>query len=187
MWQLNHKEGWVLKNWCLQIVGLQNTLESHLDWKNIKPVNPKGNQHWVLIRRTKEEVPMVWPPAMKNWFIGKDPEARKDWGQKEKWATEDEMAGWHYWLNGYEFEQTTRDGERQGSLACCSPWDWKEPDMFTGWLTTPSPPVSTSPFSMSVSLFLPCRQVHQHHFSRFHKYTVIYDVYFSFSDLLHSV
>ena len=145
-----------------------------LDCKNIKPVNPKGNQHWVFIGRTNEEAPMIWPPDMKYWLIGKDPNAGKDWGLEEKGVTENEMVGWHNWLNGHEFEQTPRDGETQGSLACCSPWVWKEPDMFRGWLTTPSP-VSTSPFSMSVSLFLSCSQVHQHHFSRFHIYALIYD------------
>ena len=146
---------------------LQKTIESPLDCKNIKPVNPKGNQHWVFIGRTNEEAPMIWPPDMEYWLIGKDPSTGKDWGLEEKGVTENEMVGWHYWLNGHEFEQTPRDGERQGSLACCSPWVWKELDMVRGWSTTPSP-VSTSPFSTSVSLFLSCSQVHQHHFSRFH-------------------
>ena len=180
MWQLNHKEGWALKNWCLQVVVLQKTLEGPLDCKSIKPVSPKRNKHWVFIGKTDLEAPIIWPPDMKNWLIEKDPDAGKDWGQEEKGVTENEMVGWHYWLNGHEFEQIPRDGEIQGSLACCSPWVRKEPDVLRGWSTTLSPPVSTSP---SVSLFLPCRWVHQHHFYRFHICALIYDIYFSFSDL----
>ena len=95
MWELDHKEGWVLKNWCFRIVVLEKTLESPLDCKEIKPVNPKGNQLWIFTGRTgaKAEAAIFWPPDTKNWFIGEDPDAGNDWGQEEKGMTEDEMAG----------------------------------------------------------------------------------------------
>ena len=85
---------------------------------------PKGNQFWMFIggTDTKAEVPILWPPDAKSWLIGKDPDAGKDWRQEEKGMTEDEMVGWHHWLNGHEFGQAPGDGEEQGSLACCSPW-----------------------------------------------------------------
>ena len=120
MWELEHKEGWVPKNWCLWTVVLEKTLESPLDWKEIKPVNPKGNQSWIFIGRTdaKDEAPILWPPDAKNGLIGKGPDARKDWRQEEKGMTEDEMVGWHHWLNGHEFEQALVVGDGQGSLAC---------------------------------------------------------------------
>ena len=96
--------------------------ESPLDSKEIKPVNPKGDQSWIFIGRTDAEVPMLWPPDAKRQPFGKDPDARKDWGPEEKGVTEDEMVGWLHWLNGHEFEQTPGDSEGLGSLACCSPW-----------------------------------------------------------------
>ena len=101
MWELDHKEGWVPKNWCFQTVVLEKTLESPLDGKEIKPVHPKGNQPWVFIGRTdaKAEAPILWPPDTKSQLIGKAPDAEKDWGQEEKVAAEDEMVGWHHWLN----------------------------------------------------------------------------------------
>ena len=101
------KESWALKNWCFWTVMLEKTLESPLDCKEIKPVNPKGNQSWILIGRTdvEAETPILWPPYMKNRLIGKDPDAGKDWKQEERGTTEDEMVGWHHWLNGHEFEQ----------------------------------------------------------------------------------
>ena len=85
---------------------LEKTLESPLNSKGIKAVNTKGNQSWLFIGRTdaEAETPIIWPPDVKNWLIWKDPDAGKDWGQEEKGMTEDEMAGWHLWLNGYEFE-----------------------------------------------------------------------------------
>ena len=122
MWELDHKDGWVPKNWCFLIVVLEKTLESPLDCKEIKPVNPKGNQPWIFIGRTDAEAPILWSPDSKNQLIGKDPDAGKDWRQKEKGAAEDEMVGWHHRLSGHEFEQTLGDSEGQGSLACCSPW-----------------------------------------------------------------
>jgi len=121
IWELDHKEGWAPKNGCFQIVVLEKTLESPLGSKEIKPVNPKGNQSWILIGRTDTEAPILWPPDGKNWLIRKDPDAGKDWRQKEKGMIEDEMVGWHPQLNGHEFEQAPGGGEGQGSLAYCSP------------------------------------------------------------------
>ena len=127
MWELDYKESWVLKNWCFWTVVLEKTLESPLDSKDIQPVHPKGNQSWIFIGRTdaEAETPILWPPNVKNWLIGKDPDVRKDWRQEEKGMTEDEMFGWHHWLNGHEFEQGLGAGDGQGSLACCSPWGCK--------------------------------------------------------------
>ena len=129
MWELDYKEGWGLKNWCFWTVVLK-ILESPLDCK-IKPVNPKGNQTWILIGRTgaEAEAPILWPPDAKRWLIRKDPDAGKEWRQEEKGTTEDEMAGWYYWFNGHEFQQTLGDREGPGSLACCNPWGGKESDM----------------------------------------------------------
>ena len=106
---------------------LEKTLENPLDCKQIQPVHPKGDQSWIFIGRTDVEVetPILWPPDAKSWLIWKDPDAGKDWGQ-EKGMTEDEMVGWHHWLNGHESEQTPGDGEGEGSLACCRPWGRKE-------------------------------------------------------------
>ena len=124
MWELDYIEGWAPKNWCFQTVVLEETLESLLDCKEISPVNPKGNQPWIFIGRTdaEAETPLVWPPDVEKLPIGKDPDTRKDWKQEEKGTTDEEMVGCHHWLNGHEFEQTLGDGERQGGLACCSPW-----------------------------------------------------------------
>ena len=129
MWELDYKEGWALKNWCFQTVVLEKTLESPLDCK-IKPVNPKGNQYWLIIERTdaKAEAPILWPPHAKSRLIGKDPDAGKDWGQEEKGATEGEMIGWHHWLSGHEYGQTQGHSDGQRSLACCSSWGCKESD-----------------------------------------------------------
>ena len=108
VWELDHEEGWVLKNWCLWTVVMEKTLESPLDSKELKPVNPKGNQPWIFIGRTvaKAEAPILWPPDAKSQLTGKGPDAGKDWGQEEKGTTEDEMVGWHHWPNGHEFKQT---------------------------------------------------------------------------------
>ena len=105
-------------------------LLSGLGCKEIKPVNFQGNQSWIFIRRTDAEAEalVLWPPDAKNWLLGKDPDAGKDWRQQEKGATEDEMVGWHHWLDGYEFEQALGIGDGQGSLACCSLWLRKESD-----------------------------------------------------------
>ena len=128
MWELDYKEIWMPKNWCFWTVVLEKTLASHLDYK-IKPVNPKGNQSWIFIGRTDTEATILQLPDAKNWFIWKDPDAGKDWRQEEKGTTEDEMVGWHHWLDGCGFEQAPGDGEGQGSLACCSPWSRKELDI----------------------------------------------------------
>ena len=103
--ELDCEESWVPKNWCFWTVVLEKTLESPLDCKEIQPVHPKGDQGWVFIGRSDVEVetPILWPPDMKNWLIGKDPDAGKDWGQEEKETTEDEMVGWHHWLDGHGF------------------------------------------------------------------------------------
>ena len=131
MWELNHKESWVPKNWCFWTVVLEKTLESPLDCKEIKQVNPKGNQSWIFIGRTDAEVeaPILWPPDAKSQLIRKDPDAGKDWRQEDKRATEDAMVGWHHQLNGHEFEQALGVGDGQGGLACYSPWGCKESDM----------------------------------------------------------
>ena len=128
MWELDNTKGWVLKNWCFQTVVLEKALESPLDCKEIKPISPKRSQPWVFIERAgaETEAPILWPPDVKSQLTGKDLDAGKEWGQEEKGATEDEMVGWHHWFKGHEFEQTPGDGERQGGLACCSPWDRKE-------------------------------------------------------------
>ena len=103
--------------------------------KEIKPVSPKGNQPWTFIRQTdaEAEAPILWPPDVKSQLIGKDPDAGKDWGQEEKETTEGEMVGWHHWLNGHEFEQTSGDDEGWESLVCCSPWGCKELDITGDW------------------------------------------------------
>ena len=106
MWEFNYKENWELKNWCFWTVVLEKTLESPLDCKETQPVHPKGDQSWVFIGKTdvEAETPILWPPGAKNWLIWKDPDAGKDLRWEEKGMTEDEMVGWHYWLNGHEFE-----------------------------------------------------------------------------------
>ena len=105
MWELDYKESWAPKNWCFWTVVLEKTLESPVDCKEIHPVHPKGDQSWVFIGRTyvEAETPILWPPDVNSWLIWKDPDAGKDWGQQEKGTTEDEMAGWHHWLDGHEF------------------------------------------------------------------------------------
>ena len=135
MWEMNNREGRMLKNWCLQTTVLEKPLESPLESKEIKPLNLKVYQPWILFGRTdaEAEAPVLWPPDVNSWLTGKDPDAGKDWQQKEKRATEDEMVGGHYQLNGREFGQTLGDGEGHESLACYSPWGHEESDM-TWWL-----------------------------------------------------
>ena len=125
MWELDYKESQAPKNWCFW------TASSPLDCKEIKPINPKENQSWILIGRIDAEAdaPVYWPPDMKSWLIGKDPDAGKDWRQEEKGTIEGEMFGWHHQLSGH----APWVGDGQGSLACCSPWGHKESDM-TEWL-----------------------------------------------------
>ena len=106
MWELDYKKSWAPKSWCFWTVVLKKTLESPLDCREIQPVHPKGDQSWILIGRidAKAEAQVLWSPDVKNWLIGKDPDAGKDWKQEEKGTTEDEMVGWHHQLNGHEFE-----------------------------------------------------------------------------------
>ena len=118
-------------NWCFWIVVLEKTLGSHLDSKEIKTVNPKGNQSWIFIGRTNSEAeaPILWPPDMKNWLFGKDPGAGKDWRQEGKRMPGDEIVGWHHWLDGCEFEQAPGVDDCQGSLAAAvygvtKSWTW---------------------------------------------------------------
>ena len=124
----DYKESWAPKNWCFLTVVLEKTLESPLDCKEIQPVYPKGNQSWIFIGKTDAEALILWPSDVKNWLIGKDPDAGKDWRWDEKGMTEDEMVGWHHGLDRHEFEQAPGIGDGQGSLACCSPWGLKESD-----------------------------------------------------------
>ena len=127
MWELDCEEGWAPKNWCIWTVVLEKTLESPLDCKEIQPIHCKGDQSWVFIGRTdaKAETPALWSPHVKSWLIGKDPEVGRDWGQEEKGMTEDEMAGWHHWLNGRESVWTLGVGDGQGGLACYDSWGRK--------------------------------------------------------------
>ena len=106
MWKLDNKEGLAPKNWCFWTVVLEKALESPSDCKEIQSVHPKGNKSWIFIGRTdaEAEIPILWPPNVKNWLIWKDPDAGKDWRWEEKGTTEDEMVGWHHQLNGYELE-----------------------------------------------------------------------------------
>ena len=130
MWELDYKESWVPKNWCFWTVVLEKTLESPLDCKEIQPVHPKGDQSWVFIGRTDVEAAtlILWPPDEKSWLIWKDPDVGKDWGQEEKGTAEDEIIGWHNWLDGHGFGWTPGVGDGQGGLACCCSWGRKELD-----------------------------------------------------------
>ena len=132
-WTTKKAECWridAFELWCWR------RLKSPLDCKEIQPAHPKGDQSWVFIGKTdvEAETPVLWPPRAKNWLIWKDPDAGRDWRQQEKGMTEDEMIGWHHWLNGHEFWETLGVGDGQGGLACFSPWDHTESDM--DWATT---------------------------------------------------
>ena len=123
MWELDYKESWALKNWCFWTVVLDKTLESPLDCKEIKPVNPKGDPSWLFIGRTDAgaEAPILWPPDAKSWLLGKDLDAGKDWRQEEKGTTEDEMVGWHHrhdehvWVGSESWWWTGRPGVLQST------------------------------------------------------------------------
>ena len=119
-----------MKNWCFWTMVLEKTLMSPLDCKGTQPVHPKGDQSWVFIGRTdaEAETPILWPPHVKSWLIGKAPDAGRNWRQEEKGTTEDEMAGWHHWLDGHEFGWTPGAGDGQGGLVCCDSWGCKELD-----------------------------------------------------------
>ena len=130
MWELTCEEGWAPKNWCIWTVVLEKILQSPLDCKESQPVHPKENHSWIFIGRTDAEIetPILLPPDVKNWLIEKDPDAGKHWRQEEKGTTEDEMVGWHHWLNGHEFEWTPGISDGQGGLVCCDSWGRKESD-----------------------------------------------------------
>ena len=129
MWELNHKEGWALKNWCFWTVVLEKTLESPLDCNEIKPVNPKGNQSWILIGKTdaETEAPIIWPPD-ENWLMKKTLRLGKIEGKRRRdgrgWDGSMAPATQQTWV-----WETLGDGEGQGILECCSPWNYKELDM----------------------------------------------------------
>ena len=129
MWELDHKQSWALKNWCFWTVVLLKTLESPLDYKEIQPVHSE-DEPWDFFGRNdaKAETPVLRPPHVKCWLIGKDSDAGRDWGQDEKGMTENEMAWWHHWLDGRESEWTPRVGDGQGGLVCCDSWGCKESD-----------------------------------------------------------
>jgi len=154
--------------------GVQKSL---LDCKEIKPVHSKGNRSWIFIGRTdaEAETQTLWPPDVKNWLIGKDPDAGKDWRWEEKGMTEDEMAGWHHRLNGHEFEWAAGDSDRQGGLACCSPWGHKESDTTEQltWteLITPSGKASLTAYTPPQPLPLPPIALKSS--SRFQNFSVI--------------
>ena len=130
MWELDCEESWVPKNWCFWTVVLEKTLESPLDCKESQPVYSEGDQPWDFFGRNdaKAETPVLWPLHAKRWLIGKESDAGRDWGQEEKGMTEDEMVGWHCWLDGRESEWTLGAGDGQGGLVCRSPWSQKELD-----------------------------------------------------------
>ena len=130
MWELDCEESWAPKNWCFWTVVLEKTLESPLDCKEIQPVHSKGDQPWDVFGRNdaKAETPVLWLPHAKSWLIGKDSDAGRDWGQEEKGMIEDEMTGWHHWLDGRESEWTPGVGDGQGGLTCCDSWGCKKSD-----------------------------------------------------------
>ena len=130
MWELDCEEGWAPKNWCFWTAVLEKTLESPLDCKEIQPVHSKGDQPWDFFVRNdaKAETPVLWPPHVKSWLIGKNSDAGRDWGQEEKGTTEGEMARWHHGLDGRESEWTPGVGDGHGGLACCDSWGCKESD-----------------------------------------------------------
>ena len=129
-------ESWTIKKaerWRTDTFELRcwRRLQSPLDRKDIKPVNPKGNESWMFTGRTdaEAETPILWPPDAKNWLLRKDSDAGKDWGQEEKGTTKDETVRWHHWLGGHEFEQAPGVGDGQEGLVSCGSWSHKESDM----------------------------------------------------------
>ena len=130
MWKSDYKDSWAPKNWCFWTVVLEKILGNPLDCKEIQPVHPKADQSWVFIGRTdvEAETPIIWPPDVKSWLIGKDPNAGKNWGQEEKGTTEDEMVRWHHRFDGHGFGWTLGVGDGQGGLACYGSWGCKESD-----------------------------------------------------------
>ena len=141
MSELDHKEGWVPKNWYFQTVVLEKTLESPLDCKEIQPVHPKGDQSWIFIGRTdaEAETPILWPPDVKNWLIEKDPDAGKDWRHEEKGATEDEMVGWHHWLNGMNLSKLQETVKKREAWHAAVHRVAKSQTWLSDWTTTTKP------------------------------------------------
>ena len=135
MRELDCEESWAPKNWCFWTVLLEKTLEGPFDCKEIQLVHSEGDKPWDFFggNDAEAETPVLWPPHAKSWLIGKDSDAERDWGQEDKGTTEDEMAGWHLWLDGRESEWTLQVGDGQGGLACCDSWGHKESDT-TEWL-----------------------------------------------------
>ena len=147
MWELEHKESWVPKNWCIWTVVLEKTLESPLDLRRsnqsiLKEICPEYSLEGLMLKVKLQ----TWPPDAKNWLIGKDPDSGKEWRQEEKRMTEDEMVGWHHWLDGHEFKQALGVGDGQGSLECCSPQSHKvrhnSTTELTDWTTVLSENIS---------------------------------------------
>ena len=132
IWESDHKEGWVPKNWCFQTVVLEKILESPLNSKEIQPVNPKGNQPWIFIERTDAgaEAPLLWPADTKSWLFGEDRDDGKDWGQEKKGVTEYEMVGWHHCLNGHKLsklqEMIVKDREAWHAAIHGVPKSWTQ-------------------------------------------------------------
>ena len=176
MWELDCEESWVPKNWCFWTVVLEKTLESPLDCKEIQPVHSEGDQPWDFLgmNDAKAETPVLWPPHAKSWLTGKDSDAGRNWGQEEKGMTEDEMAGWHHWLNGHESVWTPRVGNGQGGLACCVVHgvaksrtrlsDWTELILSLFFCLT----LSLS-FSFSVSVCMPLERNELRNFPKYRK------------------
>ena len=135
MWKLEYIESWEPKNLYLWTVVLEKTLESPLACQTIQPVHPKGNHSWIVIGRTdaEAETPILQPPYLKNWLIGNNPDAGKDWRWEEKGKTEDEMVGWHHRFNGHECEQAPGISDGKGSQMCCSPWGQKSQTQLSNW------------------------------------------------------
>ena len=140
MWELDCKESWALKNWCFWTVVLEKTLESLLDCKEIKPINPKGNQSWIFIRRTdaEAEAPILWSSDAKNCIIWKDPDTGKDWRWEEKGTTEDEMVGWHHQCDGHEFEQTQESVNSWEAWCAAVHWVARSWIWLSNWTTEPT-------------------------------------------------
>ena len=152
-YKLDCEEGWAPKNWCFWTVVLEKTLESPLNCKEIQPVHPKGDHSWVFIGRSDVEVetPILWPPHVKSCLTGKGPDAGSDWGHEVKGTTEDEMAGWHYWLNEHEFGWIPGVGDGQGGLVCCDSWSRKELDTTERLNWTEYIPITRTIVSPSIS------------------------------------
>ena len=163
MWELDCEEGWAPKNWYFWTVVLEKNPESPLDYKEVQPVHSEGDPPWDFFGRTdaKAETPALWPPHAKSWLIGKDSDAGRDWGQEEKGTIENEMAGWHHWLNGHEFEWTPGVGDGQGGLACCDSWGHNESDRTERMNWTELNWTGLSHLVMSDSLWFPWTVAHQ--------------------------